>query len=777
MIDGRLLLPAGAAWAAAAICLTMLGSIAEPLERHQRSLHLLVFAVVVIAVVVVVLRRFGNPLWFAGAAAAALGAGLGVVASTMQVHALTADPLAEWVTNRATVTVVGVIGDEPFTRINTSAAPWQGSHATTVRFATSHVVMRDEILHVEVPMVMRTADPEDVPPPGSHVRVQGRLAPPGPMRHAAANLTVQGAFEVLAEPGILDTTTAAMRHALRASVTGFAPDVGSLIAGLSIGDESGSPPALTDAMLGSGLSHLTAVSGGNVAIIVVVVLGIASLLRLPMPARVVIALVVLGWFVVLVRPQPSVLRASVMGGVVLVGMLTGGRRAGPSVLATSVLALVIVSPFLAVAWGFALSVAATIGLIVVAPWCRRWIDQWSVTRRWPPPIRNGLALTGSAQLGTLPLLVAMGGAVGWVALPANLLAMPAVVPVTIFGLLAALVGPFLPPLAVLSAGLAAPGAWWISRIAYISADLPGAKLPWPGGWPAAVALVVVLATLWWFRRHARVVMPVVLVVWVVWTIAPPDRRTWPPPDWLMVSCAVGQGDAHVINVGDGAAIVIDVGPDPKLIDACLTDLGVTNIPAIVISHFHADHVNGLTGVLAGRRVGSIIATPLQEPEEQFRAVQEWRGDVPMEFTRFGEVRQLGPVRWRALWPRRVIDAGSRPNNTSTVLLVEVHGYSLLFTGDIEPAAQSALLAELPQGGVDVVKVPHHGSRFQLPSLPQRTRARIAVISVGEGNRYGHPAPETLQAWDQVGALIGRTDIDGDVAVVADEILGLVRRTP
>lgn len=777
MIDGRLLLPAGAAWAAAAVSLTLLGTIADIQERHERAVHLLILCLVVIAIVVFALWRWGNADWFPGAAATALGAGLGIFAATMQVYALTADPLAEWVSKRASVTVTGIVGDEPFTRINTSAAPWEGSYATTVRFATSAVEMRGEMLRVEVPMVIRVSDPALVPAPGSHVRVAGRLAPAGPMRHSAANLSVEGSFEVIALPGFVDTTAAAMRDALRTSAEGFAPDVGSLIAGLAIGDESGSPPALTEAMLGSGLSHLTAVSGGNVAIIVVIVLGITSLLRLPMPARVVITLIVLAWFVVLVRPQPSVLRAAVMGAVVLVGMLAGGRRAGPSVLATAVLALVILSPFLAVAWGFALSVAATCGLILIAPWCRRWIDSWPLTRRWPLPIRNGLAITSAAQLGTLPLLVAMGGAVGWVALPANLLAMPAVVPVTVFGLLAALIGTFVPALAVMSAFLAAPGAWWISRVASVTSSLPGAELPWPGGWIAAIALLALFAALWISRRYARIVVPLVLVVWVVWTLAPPDRRTWPPPNWLVVSCAVGQGDAHVINLGAGSAIVIDVGPDPTLMDTCLSDLGVTHLPAVVISHFHADHVNGLTGALGGRDVGAIISTPLAEPQEQFSAVDEWRGDIPLEFTRYGEIRNMGDVRWQTVWPMRIIDAGSRPNNTSAVLLVEISGYSFLFTGDIEPAAQSALLANLPVGGVDVVKVPHHGSRFQLPNFAARTSARIALISVGEGNTYGHPAAETLQAWEAIGAIIGRTDSDGDLAVVGGESLGLVRRNP
>ena len=776
MVDGRLLLPAAGAWAGAAGSLIGLGSVSDIAQRHHWAIWILLGCVGGLAIGAAMGWIVRDRRWFASVVAVSVGLVVGIVAATAQVMALTADPLGDWISERRSATVVGVIADEPQTRVNTMAAPWEEAHRTTVRMATSQVAVRGDVVMVDVPLVIRVDDVAGVPPPGTFVRVSGRLVPTNPLRHAAAQLMADGQMSVIATPGIVDRITTAMRGGLRSAVSFLPPDVGSLIAGLAVGDESQSPPELTEAMLDSGLSHLTAVSGGNVAIVVIVVLGLAALIRLPMPARIALALGALAFFVILVQPEPSVLRAAFMGGIVLIGMMTGGRRAGPSILATAVIALMVLAPHLAVAWGFALSVAATAGLILIAPWCRRWIDTWRVTRRWPLPVREGLSVTGAAQLATLPLLVAMGGAVGWVAIPANLLAMPAVAPVTIFGLLAAISGPLWPPLAVAWVALAAPGAWWISRIAVVSADLPGARFPWPGGWFAACALVAVLAVAWWWRRALRIALSVIIVVWIVWTIAPPDRRAWPPPNWIIVSCAVGQGDAHVIRIAAGSALLIDVGPDPEAIDTCLSDLGINEIPAIVLSHFHADHVNGLLGVIAGRQVGSIITTPLPEPTEQFQAVDLWRGDIPMHTVRFGEVRAIGGITWKVIWPRRVIDAGSRPNNTSAVVLVQIGDHLALFTGDIEPAAQQAVLSELPRQPIDIVKIPHHGSKYQLPAFPQRTGARIALVSVGEGNRYGHPAEHTLAAWQHVGALIGRTDTDGDLAVVADAELGLVRRS-
>jgi len=241
---------------------------------------------------------------------------------------------------------------------------------------------------------------------------------------------------------------------------------------------------------------------------------------------------------------------------------------------------------------------------------------------------------------------------------------------------------------------------------------------------------------------------------------------------VMVTCDVGQGDAHVLNIGPGTAVVIDVGPDPEAIDRCLADLGIGTISAIVLSHFHADHVNGLPGALRGRTVHEVLATPLLEPAEQVDFVREAIGEVPLAFISFGEVRTIGPLTWKAIWPRRIINAGSRPNNASVVLHAVLHDRQILFTGDAEPEAQAAFLADVSQ--VDIVKVPHHGSRFQHPELALRSGARVALIGVGEGNDYGHPAEQTLIAWQH--ALIGRTDTDGDIAVVdRDGELGLTLR--
>ena len=792
MIDARLLLPAATAWLAAVVVIVGAAFVGDPVERHGHAIA--IAGSVCAGALALLASAIRLPIaWRPALLSAALGLMLGACSAGAQVWATTAGPVAGWAKARASAEVIAVVNGEPITRANGSAAVWQSSSSTEVRIATSAISARGERVLVDLPISMRVDNPDLVPAPGTEIAISGRLGPAAKTDLAAVlTMRSESGIAILRSPGPIDAAASSMREGLRTSLAGVGPDAAALVAGLSVGDESLQSASLDDSMRASGLSHLTAVSGGNVAIILAVVLVIARMLRWRMPTRVIVALAALGYFVVLVRPQPSVVRAAVMGVVMLLALLTGGRRSGPAVLATAVLVLVVVSPALAVSWAFGLSAFATGGLILLTPSVAASLARWRPTRRWPPALQEGVAVTTAAQLATLPLLVAMGVSVGWVAVPANLLAMPAVAPVTILGLIAAMVAPFSLPAAAGIAQVAALPAAWIAWVASTCSTLPFAALPWPTGLPGVVLLALVTPMLFvavrLMRRRYPAGVPrlitmtgivVTIVVSMVLAIAPPGRRGWPPPGWLMVACSVGQGDGLVIRDTEEAAIVIDSGPDPALIDACLDDLGVTAVTALILTHFHADHVNGLPGVLRDRQVAAVFVSPVNDPPEQVAMVLGWLdGIAPAPVAvRVGEVRTTGSASWRVVWPRRVIRAGSIPNNASVSVVLEAEGTTFLLTGDVEAEAQSAIIAAEPGLRVDVVKVPHHGSRNQDQRLPAWSGARIALMSVGVGNTYGHPAPETLDAWAGAGALVGRTDEQGDLAVVrdADGNLGLVTR--
>jgi len=671
-----------------------------------------------------------------------------------------------------------------------------GEPSMDVRAHVVRVTSTQGAFGIGAPVVLRTGlDP--VPAIGATVRATGKVIEGDPMRGFAARIDVDR-FEVLHPPGPLGAMANAVRSSLRASLAGAPPTAAALVEGLAVGDETAQPEELGEQMRVSGLSHLTAVSGGNTSIVVGAVLLVATMLGLGLRARVALAGVALGAFVVIVGPQPSVLRASVMAVIALLAIITGSRRTGLHALALATVVLLVLSPALAASWGFALSVAATGGLVVLAA---PLVARWGVPDRGgsadPPGYRGrarsavvaALALTVGAQIATLPLIAAFGDGLSLVAVPANLLAAPAVGPVTVLGLLAAVVGTVAPGPAQVLARLAEPFAAWIAYVAEQTSAWPMATLPWPGGLAgAALAGAVSIALVYAIRRHrgrhertwrprTLAIATVALAVIAILALRVPERAGWPPPGWIALACDVGQGDAVVLRGDAGGIVVVDAGPDPEAIDRCLDDAGVAHVDLLVLSHHHADHVDGIPGVLAGRTLTAAIVSPLREPAEQVAKVDAWLSHVSVSDARAGQSLEVGGIGLSVLWPARIIRGPeSAPNNASVVLLAEVHGVRLLLLGDVEVSAQVALRTSQAGPGVDVVKVAHHGSRYQDPALASWTAGRIAIISVGQGNRYGHPAPETIAAWRSAGAVVGRTDQAGDVAIVADPLGVVTRRT-
>ncbi len=368
-----------------------------------------------------------------------------------------------------------------------------------------------------------------------------------------------------------------------------------------------------------------------------------------------------------------------------------------------------------------------------------------------------------------------------VAVPANLLAELAFAPALVLGWAALVCAPVAMPVAEVLAWTAGWPAGAIAWIARAGAGLPGAELGWPGGWAGAVLLgVLTVAVVALLRRALR--RPLLgagcalLLLAAVLRPAPVERLTrtltgWPPPGWRLVVCDVGQGDALALAAGDGTAVVVDAGPDPVAADRCLRELGVRHIPLLVLSHFHADHVAGLPGVLRGRSVDAIQVSPVEEDPDQAAFVARVAADegVPVLPVGAGAGGAVGEeLSWEVLWPPPdAAEQGLGANDASVTLLVRTAGVTVLLPGDLEPPAQRRLLEAHPGlGEVAVLKVAHHGSGEQYAPLLERLRPGLALIPVGADNSYGHPAPRTLDALDAVGATVLRTDLHGALAVTA-----------
>ena len=573
---------------------------------------------------------------------------------------------------------------------------------------------------------------------------------PRPENRLAAVALARSPPDLLGRAPLVQQAAGSLRAGLRQAVADLPPGPRGLLPGLVVGDTSRMPPQLIDDFRTAGLTHLVAVSGANVAIVVGFVLLVARWLGARGRWLPLLAALAMAGFVVLARPQPSVLRAAVMGGVALLALATGRRRTSLAALGAAVLLLLLLDPWLARSYGFVLSTLATAALVVLAP-------GWTAalrSRGLPAGLAAAVAVPLAAQAVCGPVIAMIAGQVSLVAVLANLLAAPAVAPATVLGVLATVVSVVSGRLAALIADAAALPAWWIVTVAERGAAAPLAAIGWSTSVLSAVALAVltvaVTAAVRRVSRRPPLAFACVVLVVVGLAVAA-SSPGWPPRGWLLVACNVGQGDGLVLSAGAAGAVVVDAGPDPRLIDRCLRRLRVHTVAMVVLSHFHADHVEGLPGVLRGRRVGEIVVSPYGEPAAERGRVLSWAaaGHVPVRVVTVGERVSVGPLAWRVLWPQRVIEGeGSAPNNASIVMLVDAAGVRMLLCGDIEPPAQRALLSTWAAGPVDVLKVAHHGSAYQSPELMAALRPRVAVISVGADNDYGHPARRTLRALRQ-----------------------------
>lgn len=603
------------------------------------------------------------------------------------------------------------------------------------------------------------------PDRGSVLTVSGQLLPERPLREPGLALAVDEVASV-APPRGWSRLVAQTRRAMWQAMASIEPDAGSLVAGLAIGDDSRQREGLATAMRDSGLSHLTAVSGGNIAIVAGLVVGAAALAGAPLQARVMFGGAAVVAYAAFVGPEPSVLRASVMGSVALVGLLRGGRGGGFGLLGLAVFVLVVVRPGLVLSWGFALSVAATAGILALGPPLER---TWAARLSGRPAraVVAAVAVTMGAQVGTAPLLAAMTGSLPLASIPANIVAAPLVMPITVLGLGVTVISTLSIDAGRFLAAVAEPFGRLLAAIAHASAAQSWASLSPPQG-PAGAALVgvclAVLAVAWRWCGARRTMVGSLAAIAVVLVVGRPAPA---PTGWLAAACDIGQGDAFLIRAGPAAAVLVDTGPDAERLVGCLRRMGVSDVPLLVLTHFDTDHVAATAVVLERYRPRSVLISPVRLPPENAAAVLTAAAQtgVAVETAQPGQRLTVGWAALHVVWPQRIISSGSVGNNAAVALAAEVGGAKMLFTGDLEPLGQAGLMLSHPAGTFDVTTIPHHGSANQDPRFLAWTGASIAWVSAGEGNRFGHPRQEALDLAAAAGIAVGRTDRDGTLALV------------
>ncbi|HXF50646.1 MAG TPA: ComEC/Rec2 family competence protein [Dehalococcoidia bacterium] len=702
------------------------------------------------------------------------------------------------------VTIRGVVIDEPVVR---NGAQRFRVEVTDVRGPGGWRASSGRAL-VRVPLYPRFAY-------GDAVEATGELETPPSLEafDYRAYLQRQGVVSVMDFPRVrrvgsgggnrVVRTFVEARGALGRGIERTLPEPEAAFAeGLLLGRRSGLSDGLAQAFNDTGTSHLIAISGYNVTLVAGLAIGAMAWLIGRRPAGVA-TLGVIAAYTMLTGASPSVVRAAIMGGLYVgAGLLGRPGSAGPAIAAAAA-GMAGAEPSVVHDPSYQLSFAATAAVIWLAPAFER--QAWA---RLGGPLRGSdaarlfvvepAAVTTAATVATAPLIALHFDRFSLISIPANILVLP-LFPLALGASLVAAVGGLIP-------GAAPVLAWptWIPLRAMTLAvetlaRMPGATVAASGfgAGHAGVALVSVAGAAWWIGartspgaagdgpglaplvwRLARRTFAPSPAPWATATLAFaalavgwPAVRADSPPTLTLTALDVGQGDALLIETPSGAQALIDGGPD----GAVLAELGRIlgpgdrDIDLVALTHPQEDHVAGLIETLERYEVRTIVFGPGSADTGAARA---WRRAVRVEGA---DVRPLAApasifldgVRLDVLWPPPDID-GENLNATSLVVRVRYGDVTMLLTGDIQAETEAALLASGLDLRADVLKVAHHGSRTSTtqPFL-DAVRPSVAIISVGAGNRFGHPAPEVVERLEASGARVYRTDEDGRVVIETD----------
>ena len=568
----------------------------------------------------------------------------------------------------------------------------------------------------------------------------------------------------------------ALRGSFSSALSGVTPDAAALVSGLAIGDDSKLSEKTKQDFKVVSLTHLSAVSGANCAIVLA---GVALLLnRLPVKRllRLALSFGAIVLYLGLVGSEPSVLRASVMVAVVLVGWSLGRRVHPLDAISLSIILLLLYQPSLSLDYGFALSVLATLGLLVLAP---KLIEHFE--RKMPTWLAIVLSVSVAAQIACLPVLLILQPQIPVYSVLANVLAEPLVPPITVLGLLACLVSPVLPVLASALSYLASLLSWCIVLIGQSLASAPSASIDWFAGTFGIAMGILITCAVWLYlvaKRTAvkRVAGSIAIIIGFCFVTQTSSfalqRGNFYAGDYTLINCDVGQGDALVIK-SEGKVAVVDVGREDPAIDSCLQSLNISRIDLLVLTHFDMDHVGGVVGTVTERLVSRALITSFEDdrPGADFvqnvlaaRQIETIKAEKDMTGT-------IGAFSWQVLSPHRG-GPEAEDSNDGSVSMLWIDEQMVLYTlADLGERAQLRIGAESSQlltrnygSRIVVVKVAHHGSGDQAPEFYEAIRPDLALISAGQQNSYGHPTKRTLDLLGRAGSQVLRTDEMGAIGI-------------
>ncbi len=598
-------------------------------------------------------------------------------------------------------------------------------------------------------------------------------------------------------------------RAERALGSGMPGREAALARGFVLGEDEDIDAATVEDFRRAGLSHLLAVSGQNVALLALLTMPLLALLGMPLRTRLLWIVAAIAVYVPLAGGGPSIVRAGVMGALTLLATFAGRRASRIYALAIAAIVTLAIDPRIGADVGWQLSFAAVLGILVIARPLQRAISGRLGSGGLRGALAEGMAVTVAATLATAPLIAFHFGELSTVSLFANLLALPAVAPAMWLGMLSS-IGAQVPgfPAAIPNA-IAAPLLAYIATVAswcgrphwaYLEVEMGVRGLV--ASYVALIGTVIAVPVLLRRRhiaalRRARspgnpgcdVFRPpqsrktlhwrwgpaaagATIAVALVYVGATAGGSPAPPVAALRVEVLdVGQGDAILLRPATAAPILIDGGPPGGGLLAKLDDAGVKSLGVAFVTHEQSDHAGGIQELLERHfPIGRLLYARLGR---RLRGEAQAAGAGPVRVAA-GDTIGAGRLRLSVLWPPpELLDqplAGADPNAQAVVLLARWRWFSMLLTADAEAGE-----VPIDPGPVDVLKVAHHGSEDTgLDALLARTTPRLAVISVGAGNPYGHPTASTLTELAQHGVQTLRTDRRGTIELDVDRNSFVVR---
>ena len=526
-----------------------------------------------------------------------------------------------------------------------------------------------------------------------------------------------------------------------------------------------------------GLAHIVAVSGAHLVIVSSLIGSMLQALRFPRIVRIVLQIALMLGYLVLAGMPVSALRAFVMAMTLQLADLLGRRSAGLSALGACVLGIIALDPAVSVSASFALSALSTLGIALIGPILSAWLD--GITPWAPRVLRDAVAMTLASSVLAQPYSCALFSQLPLVSLLANVLVAPLIAPACALGIAAGLAGALAPMDMAWLAGIATAGAHAVCLVAGWCASLPFASIPVSVDAGIAVVVSAVGTTLLWlawplpprrmrWRRIAGVFGAVAAMAAAILFVAPWLKG----PELIMLD--VGQGDAFLFRSGK-ASVLVDTGASESRLRSALGRAGVSRLDAVVVTHSDDDHCGALVSLRGTVGVDRVIvaadalACTCDSCGELRSDAVALSGREGLAGVSLGESFEAGAFTFCIVWPSSYTDEGGNADSLCLRVSCDPDGdgaedASVLMVGDAEAEQLEEFVRTERLDGIDILKVGHHGSKKALDAeILAKLDPQIALVSVGEGNRYGHPAAETIALLEEQGAAIYRTDLQGDVS--------------